>query len=372
MLIDINKIKVSDRIRTEFSGIEDLANDIEENGLINPLVVTPDYQLIAGERRLRAHQFLKRDKVRVHVMEVRDYAHQLQLEISENEHRKDFTWSERVAYGKKVEEIQKISAKERMTAAGKENLPEEEKGQVRDIVAEQVGFGSGKTWDKAKFIMENATPEIIQQLDAGIITTHKAFTETKERLDLAEQVARDAEKRAKQAELERDKLLKQFKDTIPADQLEVAVAAAVERQNEENEVFMLEKEKESQAALKALDDKRQKEIEIEKIKVVELKAGYQRQQEELEALKIQQPTDFDDQQAAIQMKKLRFEADSNTIQFNIHIKQFLQKAGISTFALGAISSASTSEKKRLGESLDMLQSFIDQIRPAVNGRKVVE
>lgn len=40
--------------------------------------------------------------------------------------------------------------------------------------------------------------------------------------------------------------------------------------------------------------------------------------------------------------------------------------------LGAIGAANMGEKKRLGESLDMLQRFIDQVRPAVNGRKVVE
>ncbi|MFT9370138.1 hypothetical protein [Paenibacillus polymyxa] len=72
------------------------------------------------------------------------------------------------------------------------------------------------------------------------------------------------------------------------------------------------------------------------------------------------------------MKKLRFEADSNTIQVSIHVKQFLQKVGITSFMLGAIGSASSSEKKRLSESLDMLEAFIEQLRPAVNGRKVVE
>lgn len=63
MLIKINEIKVADRIRKDFGGIEELAQDIDQNGLINPIVVTPDYQLIAGERRLRAHQYLGRKEV---------------------------------------------------------------------------------------------------------------------------------------------------------------------------------------------------------------------------------------------------------------------------------------------------------------------
>lgn len=372
MLIDISKIKVTDRIRQDFSGIEELAQDIAENGLINPIVVTSDYQLIAGERRLRAHQHLGRQEVEVNVMDVRDYAHHLQLEISENEHRRDFTFSERIAYGKKIEELERIKAKERMSAPEKEYLPEGEKGQVRDIVAEQAGFGSGRNYDKAKFIAEHATAEIIQELDAGIISTHKAFTQTKERTEAAEKAAAEANARAEAAEKEKENLRRQYKDSIPADQLEEAVNAAIERQQEENEVFIAQKEKEAQAALKARDAKWKKEIEAESQKVRDLNAGYKRIHEELETLKLQQPEDLDDQQRAAQLKKLRYEADSNTVQLSIHVKQFLQKAAVTTLNLGSVASASSSEKKRFNESLDMLQTFIDQMRPAVNGRRMVE
>lgn len=371
MLIDINKIKVSDRIRKDFGGIEELAQDIDQNGLINPIVITPDFQLIAGERRLRAHEFLGRKQVFARIMEVQDYEHQLRLEISENEHRKEFTFSERVEWAKRLEDVERIKAKERM-AGGKENFPDHETGQVRDIVAEQAGFGSGKQYDKAKFIAENATPEIIQQLDAGLISTHKAFIETKNRLEAA---VREAEERAEQAEQEKIEIQRQYKNAVPAEQFEEAVTAALERHEEETTVFIKQKEKEAEAQLKQRDDywknKLKEEIESERLKVEQLKSGYQRAKEEIEALKLQQPDNFDEQQAMAQMKKLRFEADSNTIQVSIHIKQFLQKVGITSFMLGAVAQASSSEKKRLSESLDMLESFIEQLRPAVNGRKVV-
>nr|WP_154957467.1 ParB N-terminal domain-containing protein [Paenibacillus xylanexedens] len=372
MLININQIKVSDRIRKDFGGIEELAQDIAQNGLINPIVVTPNYQLIAGERRLRAHQYLGRKEVVVRVMEISDFEHQLRLEISENEHRKEFTFSERVEWAKRLEEVERIKAKERM-AGGKENVPEHPAGQVRDIVADQVGFGSGRTYDKAKYIMENATPEIIQQLDEGIISTHKAYVETKERLEAA---VREAETRANQAEQEKEELQRRYKDAIPADQVDEAVAAAVERRDEETEVILAQKAQEAAKQIKERDqywkDKLQDDVEAERLKVEELKAGYQRTKEELETMKLQQPDDFDEQQTTTQMKKLRFEADSNTIQISIHMKQFLQKVGITSFMLGAVSGASTSEKKRLSEGLDMLQSFIDQLRPAINSRKVVD
>lgn len=372
MQIGINKIKVSDRIRKDFGGIEELAQDIEQNGLINPIVVTPDYQLIAGERRLRAHQFLGRSEVTVRVMEIKDFEHQLQLEISENEHRKEFTFSERVEWARRLEEVERLKAKERM-AGGTENFPDQPTGQVRDIVADQAGFGSGRQYDKAKFIAENATPEIIQQLDEGLISTHKAFVEIKARLEAA---VREAEERAEQEERDKLELQRQYKDAIPADQLEDAVSAAVERHEEETGIFIRQKEKEAEAQLKQRDEywknKLNDDLEKERLKVEQLKSGYQRAKEELETIKLQQPDDFNDQQAAAQMKKLRFEADSNTIQVSIHVKQFLQKVGITSFMLGAIGSASSSEKKRLSESLDMLEAFVEQIRPAVNGRRAVE
>lgn len=372
MLKDINQIKVNERIRKDFSGIEELAQDIEQNGLINPILVTPDYQLIAGERRLRAHQYLGRKEVVVRVMEISDFEHQLRLEISENEHRKEFTFSERVEWAKRLEDVQRIKAKERM-AGGKENVPEQPAGQVRDIVADQAGFGSGRTYDKAKFIMENATPEIIQQLDAGIISTHKAYVETKERLEAALQ---EAETRANQAEQEKEELQRRYKDTVPADQVDEAVAAAVERRDEEAEVILAQKAQEAAKQIKERDqywkEKLQEDVEAERLKVEELKAGYQRTKEELETMQLQQPDNFDEQHAAAQMKKLRFEADRNTIQISIHINQFLQKVGITSFMLGAVSGASAGEKKRFSEGLDMLQSFIDQMRPAINSRKVVD
>lgn len=192
MLIDINRINVSDRIRKDFGDIEELANDIKTNGLINPPTVTPEFELIAGERRLRACQFLEYPQIEVRVMAVEDEEHQLKLEISENENRKEFSYSERMDWAKRLERIERIKAKERQaTLTGgvepqlKENFPEAD-GQTRDLVGKQSGFGSGKQYEKAKYIHENADEEVINQLNEEKISIHKAWTETKEKLVLAE------------------------------------------------------------------------------------------------------------------------------------------------------------------------------------------
>jgi ParB family transcriptional regulator, chromosome partitioning protein len=54
-----------------------------------------------------------------------------------------------------VEETEVIRFKDRTRAkgnqfGGKEIFPDHQKGQTRDKVAEQVGFGSGRTYERAK------------------------------------------------------------------------------------------------------------------------------------------------------------------------------------------------------------------------------
>ena len=67
--IPISQIKVTKNIRTDFdlAKIEQLAESISKNGLLNPITVkklgedefgNEVFELVAGERRLRAHQYL--------------------------------------------------------------------------------------------------------------------------------------------------------------------------------------------------------------------------------------------------------------------------------------------------------------------------
>ncbi|MEI4618637.1 ParB N-terminal domain-containing protein, partial [Bacillus cereus] len=204
MLIDIHKIKISDRIRKEFGNIEELASDIKENGLINPPVVTPDHELIAGERRLRACKHLNYQQIEVRVMSVRDYEHKLKIEIGENEHRKEFTFSERMAWARELERVESAKAKERMSEGGKgkENFPYLKNEQTRDIVAEKIGIGSGKQYEKAKFITEHADSSTISKLDNEEISIHKAYTELQARLKEKDKFLHQETERRKRAEQE--------------------------------------------------------------------------------------------------------------------------------------------------------------------------
>ncbi|WP_338148756.1 ParB/RepB/Spo0J family partition protein [Brevibacillus laterosporus] len=155
--------------------------------------VGPDNVLIAGERRLRACKHLGWQQVEVRVMTVRDYEHQLRMEISENENRKEFTFSERVDWARRLERIETVKAERRRRSTLKQfeetadttevqNFAPREEGKTRDIVAEQIGLGSGEQYRKAKYIADNADPAIIAQLDDDEISIHRAYTETKRKL----------------------------------------------------------------------------------------------------------------------------------------------------------------------------------------------
>ena len=57
-LIPIHEIRIAERIRRDNGSLDDLALDIQEHGLLNPITVMEQadggYVLIAGLRRLKA------------------------------------------------------------------------------------------------------------------------------------------------------------------------------------------------------------------------------------------------------------------------------------------------------------------------------
>lgn len=186
MLIEINQVKVTDRIRKDFGNIQELAEDIKTNGLINPPVVTPEYELIAGERRLRAMKELGYNQIEVRVMTVNDALHQLKLEISENENRKDFSFNEKMTWAKMLEvEYGKVAKENSLSNLRNTNYDGQDfapQGKTNQKVAQEVGFGNKETYRQAKYISENADEEIIKKLDDGQLSINKAYTQLKEQL----------------------------------------------------------------------------------------------------------------------------------------------------------------------------------------------
>jgi len=106
--ISLDKIVVDEgrRIRKEAGDLTSLIASIEQVGLLNPVVVTADYRLVAGFRRLSACRKLGWNEIEANVVPYTDDPLRLlDAEVAENLMRKDFTAEEIMAIERRRQEI---------------------------------------------------------------------------------------------------------------------------------------------------------------------------------------------------------------------------------------------------------------------------
>ena len=103
--VKIEDVKVGRRARTDYGDIEGLAISIQRFSLLHPIVVDEDLNLIAGERRLRAHKYLGLKEIEVNYKKDLDGAEKKEIELDENLKRKDLNWPEQVMANKELYDI---------------------------------------------------------------------------------------------------------------------------------------------------------------------------------------------------------------------------------------------------------------------------
>lgn len=98
ILIPLKAIVVPERQRKKKGDIDSLAKSIIKHGLINPIVVRrlndTHYELVAGERRLLAHDQLRRKEIEARDFDTLSPTQARAIEIEENVRRKQFEWQE--------------------------------------------------------------------------------------------------------------------------------------------------------------------------------------------------------------------------------------------------------------------------------------
>jgi ParB family chromosome partitioning protein len=95
--VELKQITVKEQVRTKFNdkSIKELADNIEANGLIQPLVVHRQgskYTLICGERRFRAMTLIKKKKASCFVLENKTPEELMAIQFSENSSREELHW----------------------------------------------------------------------------------------------------------------------------------------------------------------------------------------------------------------------------------------------------------------------------------------
>ena len=176
--ISIDKIKPNrHQPRTIFNEekLQELAESIKENGLIEPIVVVRsvapgEYELIEGERRLRASKLAGLTEIRAIIQEGASDKDKLDLALIENMQREDLNPIEEAKAYKKYsdeykytqEQIAKIVKKNRSVIANTMrllNLPE----NIQNMIIEgKISSGHGRML--ASITDENKLQELVNQI----------------------------------------------------------------------------------------------------------------------------------------------------------------------------------------------------------------
>ncbi len=168
--VAVAKIKTNRHFRKSLGDIARLAKDIEHNGLINPIGIADDLTLICGARRLEAYKLLKRENIPVRFLPVKSI---LQSGYAENELRKEFSPSERVAIGYALENERGKRQGQRTDLSPLQNFAEV--GVLTEsTIASEVGFGNRETYRQAKSVTDNGTTALVQAMDEHVVSISTA------------------------------------------------------------------------------------------------------------------------------------------------------------------------------------------------------
>lgn len=164
--VPIHEIRIGERHRKDLGDLEEVAAWIRDSGLLHPIGVTPDKELVFGQRRLRAcRDILGWQTIPARVVHVRSI---LEGEVAENLVRKDFTPSERVAI---------VDALRGYTHGGDRKSDQRRNCDVDPLTVEEAAKRVGFCRDdyyRAKKVVEKGVPELVQAMDEKRISVSAA------------------------------------------------------------------------------------------------------------------------------------------------------------------------------------------------------
>jgi len=193
-LIEVEKIKPNPyQPRRNFNeeSLKELANSIKEFGILQPLIVsrveketsygqTVEYQLIAGERRLRAAQLIGLEKVPVIIRPSLEERQKLEAAIIENVQRTDLSPLETARSFAKLAEEFSLSQREIAERIGKSRAYIANTLRLLELPSEaQKALEEGKiTESHARLILSIENPEKRRALLGEILSRRLTVRET--------------------------------------------------------------------------------------------------------------------------------------------------------------------------------------------------
>jgi len=160
--VSIADITIGKRHRKDLGDLQGLADSIEAEGLLQAIGITSDKTLVFGERRLRAVQdILKGKTIAARIVNVSSIA---AGEYAENEIRKDFTTSERVAIAEALPSFKHGGDRKSETTD-----QDQEQNFALDDAAKKAGLGNKETYRQAKKAVEKGSAALVKAMDEGTV-----------------------------------------------------------------------------------------------------------------------------------------------------------------------------------------------------------
>jgi len=350
--------------------------DIRANGIRDPLKITTDFQIVCGHQRYRAAIELGIPAVPFDMVDIQNPEDIEELLVVDNLHRRHLTPLQKAKLAATLKERWGI----KRGGANGQNVH-----SLKDVAAV---IGESEKTTQRLIKLNDLIPDfkkLVESKKLGTVFAEKLASFTTEEQQalhkvFGDEIGKTAKAEAEQfiqetIDFERKQIERRYKDAIPKDLIPDIQAAAVEKHQEETSLLLQAKDKERDQLLKMKDkewkDRFEKDRKNDEFTITTLRTGLEQTKEELKALKVSNPADFDEKAAELQKKKLQHEADLNTIQLRILYKNFIEKAAVGPFQAGAIAASNSGDRQRLSELVDMAELIINQTKLALSGRKAV-
>ncbi len=187
---NIKEIKITDGRRTlNTEAVEKLAKSILEVGLINPITISSDNILIAGQHRLEALKSLSVEEVECRVVDFK-FNDDLSVivEFAENEERTELTRADKLKIydavrkardfrkGNGGHDTRKIKVGEKsptLISTKKQQQMQHDERRKSDAI--EVGFSSRDEMQRTSTVLNNCIPEVMEAVENGKISLNKAW-----------------------------------------------------------------------------------------------------------------------------------------------------------------------------------------------------
>jgi adenine-specific DNA-methyltransferase len=126
----IEDIRIGERFRKDLGDLNELVDSIRNKGLIQPITVSHEHILIAGQRRLAASRMAGLTHIQCIVRTIDDDLDLREVELHENIHRLDMSWHERARLERRIFDL-RLEKDPKWSLAKQATLTDASKAAIR-------------------------------------------------------------------------------------------------------------------------------------------------------------------------------------------------------------------------------------------------